>query len=175
MVVGGTGTGKTTFLNALLNELKYTEDRVFIIEEVEELICSVENKVSYLVTDFVSALDLAKSAMRQRPDRIIMGELRYGHEVEELLKLWNTGHSGGFATTHANGSEEGLERLEELLSEVSETPRQKLIGRAIDVIVSVVRQKTEDGRTIRRINEIIEVVRYDKKEKEYILNKIKEE
>lgn len=175
LVVGGTGTGKTTLLNGLINELEDSEDRVFIIEEVEELICSVKNKVSYLVTDYVSALDLAKSAMRQRPDRIIMGELRYGHEVEELLKLWNTGHSGGFATTHANGAEEGLERLEELLSEVSEAPRQKLIGRAIDVVVSVIRQKTDDGITIRRINEIIEVVGYDKNEKEYILNKITEE
>ena len=177
VVSGGTGTGKTTFTNALVDYLKEvdrirnTVERIYIIEEVEEIICDKENVIRVFVTEDVSALELSKDALRHRPDRIIQGELRYGEEAEEILKNWNTGHSGGFTTVHSDGAEETLERLEELLMEVDRNPRQPLIGRSVDVIVNIIRT-TENGKTVRKVNKIIKVNGFNKKTKEYEIEEI---
>ena len=177
VVSGGTGTGKTTFTNALVDYLKQvdrirnTVERIYIIEEVEEIICDKENVLRVFVTEDVSALELSKDALRHRPDRIIQGELRYGEEAEEILKNWNTGHSGGFTTVHSDGAEETLERLEELLMEVDRNPRQPLIGRSVDVIVNIIRI-TENGKTVRKVNKIIKVNGFNKKTKEYEIEEV---
>ena len=177
VVSGGTGTGKTTFTNALVDYLKEvdrirnTVERIYIIEEVEEIICDKENVIRVFVTEDVSALELSKDALRHRPDRIIQGELRYGEEAEEILKNWNTGHSGGFTTVHSDGAEETLERLEELLMEVDRNPRQPLIGRSVDVIVNIIRT-TENGKTVRKVNKIIKVNGFNKKTKEYEIEEV---
>ena len=177
VVSGGTGTGKTTFTNALVDYLKQvdrirnTVERIYIIEEVEEIICDKENVLRVFVTEDVSALELSKDALRHRPDRIIQGELRYGEEAEEILKNWNTGHSGGFTTVHSDGAEETLERLEELLMEVDRNPRQPLIGRSVDVIVNIIRT-TENGKTVRKVNKIIKVNGFNKKTKEYEIEEV---
>ena len=177
VVSGGTGTGKTTFTNALVDYLKEvdrirnTVERIYIIEEVEEIICNKENVLRVFVTEDVSALELSKDALRHRPDRIIQGELRYGEEAEEILKNWNTGHSGGFTTVHSDGAEETLERLEELLMEVDRNPRQPLIGRSVDVIVNIIRT-TENSKTVRKVNKIIKVNGFNKKTKEYEIEEV---
>jgi type IV secretion system protein VirB11 len=77
---------------------------------------------------------LVKASLRLRPDRIVVGEVR-GGEALDLLKSWNTGHPGGVCTVHANGAYSALIRLEQLVSEVSQTPMKDLIGEAIDVVV----------------------------------------
>ena len=82
--------------------------------------------------------DLLKITMRQRPDRIIIGEVR-GKEALDMLKAWNTGHLGGVCTVHANDARAGLLRIEQLISEVSQSPMKELIAEAIDVIVYLVR------------------------------------
>lgn len=104
LVVGGTGTGKTTFVNAIINEMKTLtpKHRLVILEDTLELQCSMENFVSMRTTSDVSMQDLLKITMRQRPDRIIIGEVR-GKEILDMLKAWNTGHHGGVCTVHANG------------------------------------------------------------------------
>ena len=164
-------------LDALVDYLKQvdrirnTVERIYIIEEVEEIICDKENVLRVFVTEDVSALELSKDALRHRPDRIIQGELRYGEEAEEILKNWNTGHSGGFTTVHSDGAEETLERLEELLMEVDRNPRQPLIGRSVDVIVNIIRT-TENGKTVRKVNKIIKVNGFNKKTKEYEIEEV---
>ena len=77
--------------------------------------------------------DLLKVTMRQRPDRIIIGEVR-GKEALDMLKAWNTGHPGGVCTVHANDARAGLLRIEQLISEVSQSPMRELIAEAIDVV-----------------------------------------
>ena len=151
--------------------IRNTVERIYIIEEVEEIICDKENVLRVFVTEDVSALELSKDALRHRPDRIIQGELRYGEEAEEILKNWNTGHSGGFTTVHSDGAEETLERLEELLMEVDRNPRQPLIGRSVDVIVNIIRT-TENGKTVRKVNKIIKVNGFNKKTKEYEIEEV---
>jgi type IV secretion system protein VirB11 len=94
---------------------------------------------------------LVKSTMRMRPDRIIVGEVRDGAALS-LLKAWNTGHPGGVATIHANSAYDGLIRLEQLVSEVSQTPMQQLIAASVDVLVFIERSAGK-----RRVAEIIEV------------------
>ena len=136
LVVGGTGTGKTTFANALLHEMSRLcpTHRVVILEDTVELQCTLENLVQMRTNDTVSMQDLLKIAMRQRPDRIILGEVR-GPEALSMTKAWNTGHPGGICTVHANDARAGLVRVEQLISEISITPMKELIGEAIDVVV----------------------------------------
>jgi len=140
LVVGGTGTGKTTFVNAIINEMKLLtpKHRLLILEDTLELQCSMENFVSMRTTSDVSMQDLLKITMRQRPDRIIIGEVR-GKEALDMLKAWNTGHPGGVCTVHANDARAGLLRIEQLISEVSQSPMRELIAEAINVIVFLVR------------------------------------
>ena len=140
LVVGGTGTGKTTFVNAIINEMKTLtpKHRLLILEDTLELQCSMENFVSMRTSSDKSMQDLLKITMRQRPDRIIIGEVR-GKEALDMLKAWNTGHPGGVCTVHANDARAGLLRIEQLISEVSQSSMRELIAEAIDVIAFLVR------------------------------------
>ena len=104
VVVGGTSSGKTTLVNALLAEVALTNDRVVILEDTRELNCAAEDCVKLRTKPGVATLaDLVRSTLRLRPDRIIVGEVR-GAEALDMLKAWNTGHPGGLATVHANSA-----------------------------------------------------------------------
>ena len=150
LVVGGTGTGKTTLANGLIEEIVRVtpHHRLVIIEDTAEIQCTAKNAVLLHTTSTVDMLSLLKTTMRLRPDRILVGEVR-GPEALALLKAWNTGHPGGVATVHANHARAGLTRLEQLIAEATPAPMQTLIGEAVDLIVSIV--KTSTGRKIEEI------------------------
>ncbi len=115
LVAGSTGSGKTTFINALLNAVP-AHDRVLTIEDTAELKVTAPNRVMFEANPAygVTIRDLVKLALRYRPDRILVGEVR-GPETYDLLDALNTGHSGGGASIHANGPEDALMRLENLV------------------------------------------------------------
>lgn len=158
LVIGGTGSGKTTLVNAVINEMvsEFPAERVFIIEDTGEIQCAASNFVQYHTTIEVTMTMLLKTTLRMRPDRILVGEVR-GEEALDLLDAWNTGHPGGAATLHANSAAEGLTRLKSLVSRNKSAPAEiePLIGEAVHVVVSIAR--TPDGR---RIQEILEVSGY---------------
>ncbi len=150
LVVGGTGSGKTTLTNAILHAMSVEtpEDRIVIIEDTAELMCAASNHQMLRATAAVSMLKLLKVTMRLRPDRIVVGEVR-GEEALALLKAWNTGHPGGVATVHANGGRAGLLRMQSLVSEATVAPMQEMIATAINLVVVIA--KTPEGRRIREI------------------------
>lgn len=158
LVIGGTGSGKTTLVNAVINEMvsEFPAERVFIIEDTGEIQCAASNFVQYHTTIEVTMTMLLKTTLRMRPDRILVGEVR-GEEALDLLDAWNTGHPGGAATLHANSAAEGLTRLKSLVSRNKSAPAEiePLIGEAVHVVVSIAR--TPEGR---RIQEILEVSGY---------------
>lgn len=151
LVVGGTQSGKTTLTNGLLQELGASvgsTQRVLTIEETRELRCTAPNSVALRTTELVDMTRLVRTALRLRPDRIVIGEVR-GGEALAMLKAWNTGHPGGIATVHANDARAGLIRLEQLVQEANVPPQPALIAEAIDLIVVIVR--TPVGRKITEI------------------------
>ena len=134
LVAGGTSTGKTTLVNALLAEVAKTGDRVVLIEDTRELQCRAPNLVSLRTKDGVASLsDLVRSSLRLRPDRIPIGEVR-GAEALDLLKAWGTGHPGGIGTIHAGTAMGALRRLEQLVQEAVVKVPRALIAETIDVI-----------------------------------------
>jgi type IV secretion system protein VirB11 len=156
LVAGGTSTGKTTLTNALLAEVAKTDDRVVLIEDTRELQCAAPNLVSLRTKDGVATLsDLVRSALRLRPDRIPIGEVR-GAEALDLLKAWGTGHPGGVGTIHAGSALGTLRRMEQLIQEGVVTVPRALIAETIDVIAVLVR----DG-TGRRLAELAQVTGLD--------------
>lgn len=157
LVVGGTGTGKTTLTNGIIAYMANAcpQDRIVIIEDTGELQCSATNVVILRAVDHVDMTRLLKATMRLRPDRILVGEVRDGAALA-LLKAWNTGHPGGAATVHANSAPAGLIRMEQLVAEATQAPMQALIAEAVDLIVSI--EKTAGGR---RIKEVVTVNGHD--------------
>lgn len=152
LIAGGTGTGKTTLTNALLAEVAKTTDRVVLIEDTRELQCAAPNLVAMRTKDGVVSLsDLVRSALRLRPDRIPIGEVR-GAEALDLLKAWGTGHPGGVGTIHAGSAVGALRRMEQLIQEAVVTVPRALIGETIDLIAVLVR----DGHG-RRLAELARV------------------
>jgi type IV secretion system protein TrbB len=152
LIAGGTSTGKTTLTNALLAEVAKTQDRVVLIEDTRELQCAAPNLVALRTKDGVASLsDLVRSALRLRPDRIPIGEVR-GAEALDLLKAWGTGHPGGVGTIHAGTALGTLRRLEQLIQETVVTVPRALIAETINVIAVLVR----DG-TGRRLSELVRV------------------
>lgn len=151
LVSGGTGSGKSTLLNALLAELDGSDERVLIIEDTPELQCLVPNRVNVL-TDVLAGVTmqtLLKYALRQRPDRILVGEVRDGSALA-LLKAWNTGHPGGLATLHANSPEAALLRLDQLCQEAGVPSQRVLVEEAVDVVVQIAKD-LEKGRKVTGI------------------------
>lgn len=134
LVAGGTSTGKTTLVNALLAEVAKSNDRVVLIEDTRELQCRARNLVALRTKDGVASLsDLVRSSLRLRPDRIPIGEVR-GKEALDLLKAWGTGHPGGIGTIHAGTALGALRRLEQLVQEAVVTVPRALIGETINLI-----------------------------------------
>jgi type IV secretion system protein VirB11 len=143
LVAGGTSTGKTTLVNALLAEVAWTADRVVLIEDTRELQCNAPNLVALRTKDGVASLsDLVRSSLRLRPDRIPVGEVR-GAEALELLKAWGTGHPGGIGTIHAGSAIGALRRLEQLIQEAVVTVPRALIAETINVIAVLAGRGTE--------------------------------
>jgi type IV secretion system protein TrbB len=134
LVAGGTSTGKTTLVNALLAEVAKTTDRIVLIEDTRELQCTAPNLVALRTKDGVASLsDLVRSSLRLRPDRIPIGEVR-GAEALDLLKAWGTGHPGGIGTIHAGSALGAIRRLEQLIQEAVITVPRALIAETIDII-----------------------------------------
>ncbi len=155
LISGGTGSGKTTLANAVLAEPAFADDRVFLIEDTPELQCSAWDLVSALTRRSpkpIGVVDLVRDALRMRPDRIVVGEMRDGAAALETLKAWNTGHPGGLSTIHANSAPEVLHRLEDLMAEVSAQPPRRAIAQAIDLIAHV--RRTRDGRRLEALVEV---------------------
>jgi type IV secretion system protein VirB11 len=149
LIAGGTGSGKTTLTNAILNEIAATQDRVVIIEDTQELQCNADDCVSLRTKEECASMtDLLRATMRLRPDRIVIGEVR-GPEALALLKAWNTGHPGGCATLHADSAERALSRLEQLVFEAGISAANRLIAEAVNLIVFI--EKHGVSRQVREI------------------------
>ena len=155
VVCGGTGSGKTTLVNAVIDALCSIapDDRLVIIEDTNELQCRAENKEILRASKDVSQQDLLKVTLRLRPDRIITGEVR-GGEALTLLKSWNTGHPGGICTLHANSAMEALTRLEQMIGEVSGSDMTGFIANTVDLVIFI--EKIKDAPK-RKVTEMMQV------------------
>lgn len=182
LVIGGTGTGKTTFLNAILEAISRLtpHHRIISLEDLPELQCpALDYSPMFTMQDVedkkhvYNMTKLLADCMRRSPDRIVVGEVRDG-AAYTMLKAWNTGHPGGACTVHANSAEQGLTRIKSLAQEDTNAAGdlKELIGDAIDVAVSLIYIPLPDGRKTRRVNDIIEVKGYDAKEDKYLLNHV---
>ena len=167
IVSGGTGSGKTTFLNALSKEIDITQ-RVVTIEDSAELqLKHISNLVSLESRNAniegkgeITIRDLVKTALRMRPDRIVVGEVR-GGEAFDMLQAMNTGHSGSLTTLHANSAKDTLFRLESMALfaglDIPVTAIRKQIISAVDLIVFL----EKDTSGVRRVKEMIELAKND--------------
>lgn len=173
-ISGGTGSGKTTFLNALSNFIP-KDERVITIEDSAELqITGIDNLVSMETRNAnasgsgaITIRDLIKSSLRMRPERIVVGEVR-GGEALDMLQAMNTGHDGSLSTGHANSTRDMLSRLETMVLQGAdglplEAIRQQ-IASAVDIIVHLSRLRDKSRKTM----EITEIVGY--RDREIILN-----
>ncbi|MEY8522188.1 CpaF family protein [Lachnospiraceae bacterium 38-10] len=166
LISGGTGSGKTTFLNALSNYIP-REERVVTIEDSAELqLVSIENLVRLETRNAnaegclpITIRDLIRTALRMRPDRIIVGEVR-GAEAVDLLQAMNTGHDGSLSTGHSNSATDLLSRLETMVLMGMDLPvaaiRQQ-IASAVDLIIHLGRLRDKS----RKVLEITEVCGYE--------------
>ena len=166
LAIGGTGGGKTTLLNAFIRQLtdQYPSERLVIIEDTAEIQCAAKDYVQYHTSPDRTMTQLVRMALRMRPDRILVGEVR-GPEALDLLMAWNTGHEGGIASLHANNAAAALNRLSTLVAMHPNAPRgmiESLIGEAVDVIVHIAR--TDKGRVVR---EVLEVTDFDRAKQTY--------
>lgn len=151
LVAGGTGSGKTTLVNAILAEPALRSDRIVIIEDTKELQCPADDKVELLTKNTeprVTMTDLLRMTLRLRPDRIIIGEVR-GPEALAMLKAWNTGHPGGVATIHANSAADALRRIEDLVGEASQVVPRRSIASAVNLVIFI--ERTSVGRAVRKL------------------------
>jgi type IV secretion system protein VirB11 len=156
LIGGGTGSGKTTLANALVQVIaRDTADRVHIIEDTPEIQCEAPNKLQILVQPGVhSWRDAIMAAMRFRPDRILVGEVRDGSALE-LLKAWNTGHPGGLATLHANDTRSMLDRVCQLIEEVVYPAPRELVAQTIQVCAHIRRDTTHPaGRRLSGLDRV---------------------
>ncbi len=173
MVSGGTGTGKTTLLN-MLSQMIDPRERIVTIEDTAELEL-LHDHVVRLETrppnaegfGQIAARELVRNALRMRPDRIVLGEIR-GAEVLDVLTAMNTGHDGSMSTVHANNAQDALLRLETLVgfsgAKVGERTLRQTICAALDVVIQLTR--LPDGR--RCISEVVEVLGL--REDQYVTN-----
>ena len=168
LVGGGTGSGKTTFANALLKCIAdNTKDRLYIAEDTPELQCSAPNVLFvHTARGKYDTRAAVFDALRGRPDRIIVGELRDSTALE-LMKAWNTGHPGGLATIHANDTRAMLNRFCQLIEEQVYPAPRDFVADAIDVCVHLTLDLESPAG--RRISGLDAVKGYDAREQRWLL------
>lgn len=164
LISGGTGTGKTTLLNILADFIP-NDERILLIEDTAELNVRKSNLVRFETRHEQSGLpaitirDLLKAALRHRPDRIIVGEVR-GGEAFDLLQALNTGHSGSLCTLHANSARQAIARFADcVLQSGVELPHRAImanIGNSVDLIIHITRT-----RGCRSVSEIVSMQGFD--------------
>ena len=174
LISGGTGTGKTTLLRILADAIP-DDQRIVVIEDTAELrvqkpnILAVECQTDTFKAS-ISFDDLLKSALRWRPDRIILGEVR-GIEARTLLDSFNTGHAGSLATIHANSAEKALHRFANLVmrnhAQTTFSDIEAEIGEAVDFVVHIERQP--GGRAIR---EVLALRGYDRDARRFLIDPV---
>ena len=170
LIAGGTGTGKTTLLNVLSRFIP-PEERILLIEDTSEIHLQHTNLVRFEARQAQNGLpavtirDLLKAALRHRPDRIILGEIR-GGEAFDLLQLLNTGHSGSLSTLHATSAKQGLTRFTScVLQSGVDLPYRAVktnIGDSVNVVVQLERRPGK-----RFVSEVLEIHQYDPDADEY--------
>jgi len=164
-ICGGTGSGKTTFLNVLTNFIP-PDERIITIEDSAELkITSIDNLINLETRDMnmegkgkIGIRDLIRTSLRMRPERIIVGEVR-GEEALDMLQAMNTGHEGSLSTGHGNSPKDMLMRLEVMVSGATQLPLNAIrqqIASTIDIIVHLTRMRDKT----RKVFEISEVQGY---------------
>jgi pilus assembly protein CpaF len=164
LISGGTGTGKTTLLN-ILGKFIPEDERILLIEDTAEIQMVQPNLVRFEARQAqngipaVAIRDLLRAALRHRPDRIILGEIR-GGEAFDLLQLLNTGHSGTLSTIHANSARQGLARFTScVLQSGVDLPYRAIkanIGESLNVVIQIERRPGH-----RFISEVLEINGYD--------------
>ncbi|MCH5256914.1 MAG: CpaF family protein [Lachnospiraceae bacterium] len=168
-ISGGTGSGKTTFLNALSNYIP-KDERIITIEDSAELqILNIPNIVRMETRNAnvegckeITIRDLIKTSLRMRPDRIVVGEVR-GGEAFDMMQCLNTGHDGSMSTGHANSSKDMLSRLENMILMGMELPLNAIrqqIASGIDIIIHLGRLRDKS----RKVLEIVEVLGFEDNE-----------
>ena len=179
-VSGGTGSGKTTFLNALSNFIP-RDERIITIEDSAELqIRNVDNIVKLETKNAgpdgkgaISIRDLIKSALRMRPERVVVGEVR-GAEALDMLQAMNTGHDGSLSTGHANSTTDMLSRLETMvLTGAAGLPLEAIrqqIASAVDIIIHLSRLRDKTRKTM----EIVEILNFDQQNRTIEVNPLYE-
>ena len=166
-ICGGTGSGKTTFLNALSNYIP-KQERIITIEDSAELqIVGVDNLVSLETRNSntagkgeISIRDLIKSSLRMRPDRIVVGEVR-GGEALDMLQAMNTGHDGSLSTGHANSTKDMMSRLETMVLQGAEGLPLKAIRQQIASAIEIIIHLSRLRDHLRKTMEISEVIGMD--------------
>ncbi len=161
IISGGTGVGKTTLMNLLLNEVS-DDERIIILEDTKEIKIThpntvrIESNVGASYKNPLKLRDLLKNILRMRPDRIILGETR-GEEMFDFVQAMNTGHNGSICTIHANSIRDTLSRIETLMmtanSDMPLLALRKQMSSAIDFIIQV--NKTKKGeRIVEQVSEV---------------------
>jgi type IV secretion system protein TrbB len=167
LLVGPTGSGKTTFANTLISDWRKQTpgDRVVMIEDTPELQCALPNNVQLLATHSVTQADLLVAALRLIPKRLVIGEVREPEPARVLLAAWNTGHSGGLATIHADDGLAGLRKLESLIGRGSSV--RERIAAAVGLVIFI----DGDDRVPagRKVREVIVVRGFDPVRQDYQL------
>lgn len=156
LISGEVGSSKTSLLNAVLNTLKDSKERIILLEDDPELHCQALEVETMRTTDhpLVTMRDLGKDLLRMSGDRIVVGEVRDGAALD-MLKAFHCG-TPGLGTIHADSAPQTLQRLEQLIQEVSVDPQRELIGEAIDRIIHM-----ERYGLLWRATALIHVERYD--------------
>lgn len=166
LLVGPTGSGKTTIANSIIAEWAEItpNDRVVIIEDTPELQCSLPNHVQLLATAQISQAELLVASLRLVPRRLVVGEVREEEPARVLLGAWNTGHSGGLATIHANDALSGLRKLETLIGGHQAAVRER-IASAINVVIFI--DGEESIPAGRKVREVLVIRGYDPVTQDY--------
>ena len=154
IISGGTGSGKTTFVNAMLAELAGISpgDRIVLIEDTRELQVEMPNVIAMTTSETVDMSQLLRKALRLTPHRIVVGEVR-GAEALTMLESWNTGHPGGLSTIHASSAHKARTRLEQMCAAVPNRGAEQIkaaVDAALDMVVQI--ERCRDGT--RRVVDI---------------------